>query len=225
MELDLILLIIEILGIISFSISGSLVAIDKGMDLFGVLFLGTVTSFGGGIMRDLIIGNRPPLFFGELIPLALVSVITSVLVFLFAYVFKKWYVREEARIILVNNYIDAVGLGAFAVSGVKICLTVCADGGAFLAISMGVLSAIGGGMIRDVCLCDVPFVFKKRIYAIAAIVGASLYYVMSVIAFADGVVGEILGSLVGIASVLLIRILATHLQWNLPSVNFDKNDN
>ena len=224
MELDLVLLIIEILGIISFSISGSLVAIDKGMDLFGVLFLGTVTSFGGGIIRDFVIGNKPPLFFNELLWLVGVSALTSVVVFVFAYVFKKWYVREEASIILVNNYIDAVGLGAFAVSGVKICLAFCADGGAFLAISMGVISAIGGGMIRDVCLRDVPFVFKKRIYAIAAIVGASLYYVIDVLIFTDGVAGEIVGSAVGVLTVVLIRVLATHFQWNLPRVDFNKQD-
>ena len=225
MELDVILLVIEILGIISFSISGSIVAIDKGMDVFGVVLLGVVTSFGGGIMRDLIIGNVPPLFFGKIIHLVAVSVFTAILVFAFAYAFKRWYVKEEAKIIIVNNYIDAVGLGAFAVSGVKICLSVCEGGGAFLAICMGVITAVGGGVLRDVCLGDVPFILRKRIYALAAIVGASLYYLIDVVVLPDGVIGDIVGSVVGVAAVVLIRVLATHFKWNLPKVQFDENDN
>lgn len=224
MELDAILLVIEVLGIISFSISGSLVSIDREMDLFGVIFLAIATSFGGGIMRDLIIGNIPPLFFGELIPFVGVSALTALLVFTLAYLFKGWYTRHEARIVLINNYIDAVGLGAFAVSGVKICLAICEGGGAFLAISMGVISAVGGGMIRDVCLGDVPFVLRKRIYALAAIVGAMLYYLIGVVIFTDGVVGDVVGSVVSVASVVLIRVLATHFEWNLPRVHIGDKD-
>lgn len=220
MELDVILLVIEVLGIISFAISGSIVAIDKGMDIIGVYFLALCTAFGGGIMRDVLIGNIPPLFFDELLYLVLIATVASTLVFSFACLFKRWYVEKEALVISVNNYIDAIGLGAFAVSGVKISLAVCPDGGAFLAVAMGVISAVGGGMIRDVCLRDIPFVLRKRVYALAAIIGATLYYVIGVVIF-DGVVGDVVGSVVGIMSVVLIRVLATKFKWNLPKVSFD----
>lgn len=219
MQLDAILLVLEVLGIISFSISGSIVAIDKEMDIIGVYFLALCTSFGGGIIRDIMIGNIPPLFFNELIYLVITAAVTATLVFTFAYLFKHRYCEREALIININNYIDAIGLGAFAVSGVKICLSVCSDGGAFLAIAMGVISAIGGGMIRDVCLGDVPFVLRKRVYALAAIIGASLYYLLGVVIIGD-VVGDVIGSVVGVLTVVLIRVLATRFKWNLPRVKF-----
>ena len=94
---------------------------------------------------------------------------------------------------------------------------------AFLAVSMGVISAVGGGMVRDVCLGDVPFVLRKRIYALAAIVGASLYYLIDVAIFRAEIAGDIVGSVVGVLSVVLIRILATHFKWNLPHVIIDND--
>ena len=142
MELDVILLVIEVLGIISFSISGSIIAIDKGMDIIGVYFLALCTAFGGGIMRDVLIGNIPPLFFNDLIYLVITAAVTSTLVFIFADFFKSRYLQNEAHVVMVNNYIDAIGLGTFAVSGVKICLAVCPEGGAFLAVSMGATQTI-----------------------------------------------------------------------------------
>ena len=219
MELDAILLVLEVLGIISFSISGSIVAIDKEMDIIGVYFLALCTAFGGGIIRDLMIGNIPPLFFNDLVYLVITASVTATLVFTFAYLFKSRYCEKESLIININNYIDAIGLGAFAVSGVKICISVCPDGGAFLSIAMGVVSAIGGGMIRDVCLGDVPFVLRKRVYALAAIIGASLYYLLDIVII-GGVVGDVIGSALGVLTVILIRVLATRFKWNLPRVKF-----
>ena len=223
MELDAILLAIEVLGVISFAISGSIIAIDKEMDIIGVYFLALCTAFGGGILRDVMIGNIPPLFFGELVYLVVIAALTATLVFLFACLFKRWYLEKEALIINVNNYIDAIGLGSFAVSGAKICLAVCPDGGAFLAVAMGVVSAVGGGMIRDVCLGDIPFVLRKRVYALAAIIGATLYYLIDVV-IVGGVVGDIVGSAVGILTVVLIRVLATRFKWNLPKVKLSIKD-
>ncbi len=222
MELDVILLVIEVLGIISFAISGSIIAIDKEMDIIGVFFIALCTAFGGGIIRDVMIGNIPPLFFSELVYLVIIATLAATLVFIFACLFKRWYLEKEALIININNYIDAIGLGAFAVSGVKICLSVCPGAGAFLAVAMGVVSAVGGGMIRDVCLGDIPFVLRKRVYALAAIVGATLYYVIDVLII-GGVVGDIVGSITGVLSVVLIRVLATRFKWNLPRVKLTYN--
>lgn len=225
MIIDSLLLVIEIIGIVSFAISGSLVAIDSEMDFFGVILLALLTTFGGGITRDLILGIHPPMFFNDLIYLVAVCVATSVLVFFLALGFKRFYVRREDLVVRINNYVDALGLGAFAVSGVKICFAVCPEGGPFLAISMGLLTAVGGGIIRDVCLGDIPFVFRKRIYAVAAIIGATVYYLIFVHLFDAQAVGDVVGSIIGILLVFVIRVLATTFKWNMPkAIKFDEVD-
>ncbi len=220
--IDTILTVVEILGIISFAISGSLVAIDKEMDLVGVIFLAMITSFGGGIMRDLIIG-RTPLFFTSLWLYIGVALFTSVLIFTLAAVFKKQYVGNEELLIKINNYIDAIGIGAFSVSGVRMCLLVCPEKGAFLAIMMGMISAIGGGMIRDICINDIPFVFRKRIYALATLGGSVLYYVLDHFVLGGSIVGEIAAAVISMAAVFSVRVLATTFKWNMPkAIRFDE---
>lgn len=219
---DTILTVIEIIGVVSFSISGTVVSIDKEMDLFGVIFLAIMTSFGGGVIRDLIIG-RTPLFFTSLGFYVLIGLATSVLVFTFASVFKKWYVERESLIMQVNNYIDALGIGAFSVTSVKMCIDVCPEKGAFLAIMMGMTASIGGGMIRDICLRDIPFVFRKHIYALAAIAGSVLYYLLMMHVFDGGIAGEIISSIIAIATVFAIRVCATKFKWNMPkAIEFSK---
>ena len=223
--LDTIITIIEIIGVVSFSISGSVVAIDKEMDFIGVIFLAMITSFGGGVMRDLIIG-RTPAFFVSIPLYVAISVITSVAVFILASVFKKMYVKEEELFTYINNFIDALGIGAFTVSSVRLCLDICPEKGAFLAIMMGMTASIGGGMVRDVCLRDIPFVFRKRIYALASLSGAVLYYVLAVYAFGGSELGEIIASFAGILIVFLIRVFATVFKWNMPkAINFKEMQN
>ena len=220
--LDTIITVIEIIGVVSFSISGSIVAIDKEMDFIGVIFLAMITSFGGGVMRDLIIGRTPAVFVS--MPLyVIISIATSVTVFVLASVFKRVYVRKEELVTQINNFIDAAGIGAFTVSGVRLCLDVCPEKGAFLAIMMGMIASIGGGMVRDVCLRDIPFVFRKRIYALASLSGAVLYYLIAVYAFGGSEAGEIIASILGILLVFFVRVFATVFKWNMPkAINFKK---
>lgn len=223
--LDTIITIIEVMGVVSFSISGSIVAIDKEMDFIGVIFLAMITSFGGGVMRDLIIG-RTPAFFVSMPLYVIISIVTSVTVFVLASVFKRLYVKEEDFVTYINNFIDALGIGAFTVSSVRLCLDICPEKGAFLAIMMGMIASIGGGMVRDVCLRDIPFVFRKRIYALASLAGAVLYYFVAVCAFGGSEVGEVVASVCGILLVFLIRVFATVFKWNMPkAINFKKIQN
>ncbi len=212
--MDTIILVIELIGVVAFAFSGAVVAIDKEMDMIGVIFLSHITTFGGGIMRDIIIG-RIPAFFTSMWLYVIICTVTSFLVFLIASLSKKWYVVNKKNVLTINNYIDAAGLGAFAVSSVKITLELCPNGGAFLAIAMGVIASIGGGMVRDVCLQDIPFVFRKRIYALAAAAGAVAYYVIAV-CFMPTDEGEVVASIVGMLSVFIIRVLATVLRLNMP---------
>lgn len=213
--LDTVIQIIEIIGVVSFCTSGSIVAIDKEMDLMGVILLALTTTFGGGVFRDLILGQTPA-FFVSMHLYVLVGVLTSILVFILTSAFKRWYVKEEEKINFFNNFVDAIGLGAFTVTSVNICLDVCPEKGPFLAIMMGMIASVGGGVVRDLFLDRVPNVFRKHIYALACLVGAALYYCLRVYVFAHSEVGIVISTVVGILAVFVIRVLASIFKWNLP---------
>ena len=218
--LDTILLAIEIVGVISFAVAGAVVAIDKETDIFGVVFLALMTCFGGGIIRDITIGRNPPAFFRELTSQVAIAVGVALFVFLLARLFKKHYVQKEQQVLNVNNYIDALAIGIYSVSGVQICIEFFAakgeSAGFLLCAVLGMLTAVGGGLIRDIILRDIPFILRKRVYALATLIGASLYYLLVAVLFPDNKVIEIVSQLVCITLVFVIRVLATKLKWNLP---------
>ena len=218
--IDTILLAIEIVGVISFAVAGAVVAIDKETDIFGVVFLALMTCFGGGIIRDITIGRNPPAFFRELTSQVAIAVGVALFVFLLARLFKKHYVQKEQQVLDINNYIDALAIGIYSVSGVQICIEFFAakgeSAGFLLCAVLGMLTAVGGGLIRDIILRDIPFILRKRVYALATLIGASLYYLLVAVLFPDNKVIEIVSQLVCITLVFVIRVLATKLKWNLP---------
>ena len=218
--IDTILLAIEIVGVISFAVAGAVVAIDKETDIFGVVFLALMTCFGGGIIRDITIGRNPPAFFRELTSQVAIAVGVALFVFLLARLFKKHYVQKEQQVLDINNYIDALAIGIYSVSGVQICIEFFAakgeSAGFLLCAVLGMLTAVGGGLIRDIILRDIPFILRKRVYALATLIGASLYYLLVAVLFPDDKVLEIVSQLVCITLVFVIRVLATKLKWNLP---------
>ena len=218
--LNEILLAIEIIGVISFAVAGAIVAIDKETDIFGVVFLALMTCFGGGIIRDITIGRNPPAFFRELTYQALIGFAAAILVFILARVFKNQYIGREKQVLVVNNYIDALAIGIFSVSGVQTCIDFFASkgesAGFLLCATLGMMSAVGGGMIRDLILRDIPFILRKRVYALAALTGAMAYYLLVVVIFPGNLVAEVISQISCIALVVLIRILATKFKWNLP---------
>ena len=203
-------LVCEWLGTAAFAVSGAMVAIDKGMDLFGVIFLAMITALGGGTLRDVLIGHFPPRMFTNYQFLAL-AVCCALVVFLLADLFKERYVRSEGGIERVNNVFDAIGLGVFAVSGARIGMEAGFADNAFLVTFLGMTTAVGGGMIRDVLLQRIPFVLNKRIYAVAAIAGALTYWVIEYV-FRMPVMAYSVGWLVTVT----LRMLATIYKWNLP---------
>lgn len=227
--IDTILLSIEIIGIISFAIAGAIIAIDKETDLFGVLFLSAMTCFGGGIIRDITIGRHPPAFFRELRYQFLIALGVALTVFILARLFKKQYLEREQLVLSINNYIDALAIGIFSVSGVQTCIAFFEskgdNAGFVLCAVLGMITAVGGGMIRDLILRDIPFILRKRIYALAALIGASLYYVIVVKIFPGNELAEVIGQIVSICIVVLIRVLATKFKWNLPkAIVFDEQE-
>jgi len=211
-------LAIEIIGIISFAIAGAIEAINKETDLFGVIFLSIITSFGGGIIRDITIGNHVPVFFRkENYLLIALCVASSVAVFITATVLKNKFVENENFIARINNVFDAIGLGSFAVSGTKIAMDLGYDD-FLVAVVMGMITCVGGSMIRDFCLREIPFILKKRIYAFAALSGGACYWCMIRLG-----VDQILTMVVVVILVFSMRMLATVFKWNFPkAIDFSK---
>ena len=112
-------LILDIIGTISFAVSGAIVSIKARLDLFGVVFLGVMTAVAGGIIRDIIIGVYPPQIFSRFYLVA-IAVITSLIVFVICYIKRSRFENLEERITYINNYFDALGLGAFTVMGTEV---------------------------------------------------------------------------------------------------------
>ena len=149
----------------------------------------------------------------------LCAFITSLTVFIFASAFKRKYIEHGKIVEHINNYFDAIGLGIFSVTGAKICMDSGFDS-ALVAISLGMITGVGGGMIRDLCLREIPFVFNKRIYAVASIIGAFVYFVL----LKFSCFPEYFSFLIGVFSVVVIRILATIFHLNMPKAIVYKNN-
>ncbi len=211
---EIVLQILEIIGTIAFAVSGAFVAIKAKFDVFGVLVVGCITAVGGGITRDIIVGQTPPMIFSNLYVLAIAAA-TALVVFIIAYCKRTTFDRFREKIEQINNYFDAAGLAAFTVMGVELANSYGAEN-AFLAITLGVLTGVGGGLLRDIFTGNIPYIFTKHVYAIASIVGASLYFVLRL--YIDNAV---LPTLLGISFIFQLRVLATKFRWSLPKVRLD----
>ncbi|WP_109472923.1 trimeric intracellular cation channel family protein [Ornithinimicrobium cavernae] len=206
-------LLLDILGVFVFALSGGLVAVRKGLDLVGVVVLAWVAGLGGGIMRDVLLGDTPPVGISDwrlLVPAALAGLGTFL-----------WYrhlrsvlpLRADVRAKVIGRSVrvlDAGGLALFAVSGALKALEFQA--GALAAVLLGVLTATGGGALRDVLAGQVPEVLRRELYAIPALIGATLIVV--------GHALDILTPLLiwgAVALVFVIRIAAVALDLNAPT--------
>ncbi len=212
--MDLFYTVIESIGIVAFSISGAMVAIRRKTDLFGVMLLAIITTLGGGLTRDVIFSFSPPAFFDSKEYL-LLSTIVSIIVFLFARKFSNTYLQNETKIEHINDIFDALGLGIFAVMGVKVAFEQGYADYALISITCGVLTSICGGMLRDVLTNSTPFVLVKRIYAIAAIAGALTYYLLFVYGKDFGI-EDSFAMIIGVTVTFVLRVLAMAFKWNMP---------
>ena len=215
---EIILLVLEIVGTVAFAVSGAFVAIKAGLDIFGVLFIGCITAVGGGITRDLLIGRTPPAIFDNLYILAIAAV-SALVVFTAAYLSRKQFLTAYEHIEPVQNVFDAFGLAAFSVAGTEIAFTYGLSENAVLAILLGVLTGVGGGVFRDVLTSATPYIFKKHVYALASIGGASVYYVTR--SFMET---TLIPSLVALTLVVLVRLLAAKYHWGLPKVKLEEEE-
>ena len=209
---ELIYFIVEIFGTIAFATSGAMVAISKKVEIFGVLVLSAITALGGGCIRDILIGTLPPRMFSDY-RYVIVATIVALIVFIIAYIFRDLYEKSQKTVDSVNNYIDALGLGIFTVTGVQVALESGYKSNAILAVCLGVITGIGGGVLRDVMLGEIPFVLKKRIYALASIAGGVTYYYISFTSL-----GRTKSIIITVVVTFVIRLLATIFKLNLPKV-------
>ncbi|MBQ5810411.1 MAG: trimeric intracellular cation channel family protein [Clostridia bacterium] len=209
---EVLIVIMEWIGTAAFAVSGALVAIGCGLDLFGVVIVGCVTAVGGGMMRDLLIGNVPPLVFGKP-EILLCALITTLAVFILSYINSKRFSGIRQKIEKINILFDALGLASFSVTGVVVACEAGYESSALLAITLGVITGVGGGILRDVLVNEKPYVLTKHIYAVASIVGSSIYYVMGI---CFGL--KVWGTFISLGFTIFIRLLAAHFRWKLPKV-------
>jgi Predicted membrane protein len=210
---EIFIFVIEMIGTTAFAVSGALTAIQKKLDTLGIIVLGCTTAIGGGVLRDVLLGNLPPNSFIHSSYIMVASAV-SLALFFAAYRRSSLFKQNIAKFMSAINLFDAIGLGVFAVNGTSVAIQCGFAENGFLAVFVGVLTAVGGGIIRDLMVCEIPLILRKRIYALAALCGAGVYYYMQVYHLSPP-----LAMLTGIAVTILIRLLATHYNWALPKIN------
>lgn len=211
MELvEVITFVTEWIGTIAFAVSGAMTGIGKKLDLLGVIVLSIVTAVGGGAIRDILLGQVPPVMFQTPVYIALAAA-SSVAVFTIVWLAGDKLGRHKAGYDSVLNLADAVGLGVFATAGVDMVQKLGYKNDFFMAVFMGTITAVGGGILRDVMVCSIPMVLRKRVYAMAAIIGSSIYYVLLTAG-----INRPKALAVSVVLVAAIRLLAAKYGWNLP---------
>lgn len=192
---------VEWLAVAVFAVTGALVASRKEMDIFGFALLATVTGVGGGTVRDLVLGKLPVFWVKEPAYVG-ICLVVSTIVYVTAHIPQSRY-----RVLL---WLDAVGLALVAIVGAQQGLA--AGTTAFIAVVMGVITAVFGGIIRDVLGGESPVILRREIYVIPAIIAASVYVVLMA---AD--VGGSASALIGFFAGFAVRALALYYSWSLPA--------
>ncbi len=214
--MELTIFILEIIGTIAFSISGALAAIDSDMDLMGIATLGVTTAVGGGVLRDVIFNIAPPNAFRQ--PIYVTIALISIAVFLLGMRLWRWskhlptlFTHHLRNLINVS---DAIGLGAFTVTGVNVAISRGYGDNLLLAVFVGMLTGVGGGVMRDIFTLKKPYIFMKHIYAVASIIGALLYLALRQVLSAHAAM------LIGASSIVLIRYISAKYKLSLPRFRF-----
>ena len=217
MSFELTLMIIEYIGTIAFAISGAIIAIRNKMDVLGVMILGTTTAVGGGIMRDVIIGRDVPVVFNNPSYL-IVAVITTILVFITFVILKKLEITQNKIYKNILTITDSLGLGVFVIIGATSTLEAGVTNH-LLVLFCSVLTAVGGGVLRDIMAAKIPGIFRKHIYCVVAIFGALFFYLL-LINTPENV--HNFTTVCTIVLVVVFRYLAFHFELNLPKVRIEE---
>ena len=200
-----IIYVIDILGTFAFAVSGALVALDKKFDMFGVLIIAFVTAVGGGMLRDVLIDAHPINWIGNLDYLY-----TIFIAVVFTFLFKSKIAYLSKTMFLF----DTIGISVFTLLGLEKGLSFNLH--PIIALIMGVISAVFGGVLRDVLTNKVPLIFEKEIYASACLVGGLMYLILSYFR-----VDENINFIISATVVVSIRIVAVKLHLELPKIKYD----
>lgn len=187
----------------------------KKMDMLGVLVLGLVTAVGGGILRDVLMGELPPAAFQN--PRYGMIALGAAFVAFWVGFFLSRRKRDIHSLIWDYTLLisDAVGLGAFTILGIRYVQHQLGYDNPVLLMFVGVVTGVGGGVMRDVFAGNIPYIFRKHVYATASIAGAMAYLCLEKTGYIE------LAAISSVLLVLLLRLLAAKFKWNLPSVDLN----
>ncbi len=202
--IDLLIFIFELLGTVAFAVSGGMAAIQRRMDLFGVLVLGCTTACGGGMIRDILLGRTPPAVFQN--PVYIITAALSLCVLALVLHFDRGTVALQKLI----SVFDTVGLGIFCVVGADTAIRAGFGDNMFLVVFVGVCTGIGGGMLRDILADRAPTVLRRELYALPGICGSVAYFLLL------GVLPRTVCMLCGAAVTIAFRFAAVYFGWHLP---------
>jgi uncharacterized membrane protein YeiH len=193
--------VLQLIGVAGFAVSGALAGARARLDVFGVAVVGVTTALGGGVIRDVMLGVHPPVALVRW-PFLTVAALVSLAVF--------WLEPQVVRLRRAMLLADAVGLGVFVTSGTATALALGVP--RYDAWLVGMTVGIGGGVIRDLLLREIPLVLRREIYALAALAGGVLVVLGDWLRLPAGPV-----ALVGAALVVVIRVVALWRRWNAPT--------
>lgn len=209
--METILNIVEYIGVISFTVSSTVIAIRKRTDIIGALIFALLTSFGGGFIRDLTLGITPRILSLEKNTyLLLTCIAVSTICFVFAFIPKTAKLLSKHGHGFFIEFTDAIGLSVFCVVGMNVAIEVSGGDNFVLLIFCGCITGVGGGMLRDICSMEIPFILRKHIYLTPTLIGSVFY------ALTYKHLTQIPSMLISIAIIIAIRTLAIIFKWNLP---------
>ena len=201
---ELFIYVLDLFGTMAFAVTGAFKAIEKKFDIVGIIILATITGVAGGTIRDVIIGKVPPNSIADPAYIAITVATGFVIFLLFSRLKKHWNLFLK---------FDAIGLGVFTIIGATFAYNIF--GLNFLAIAFsGIVTAIGGGILRDVFVQETPIVFVKELYASASFIGVVVFYFILVL---DG--SLYIATILGIIITTGLRMVAMKYNWNLPTVH------
>jgi uncharacterized membrane protein YeiH len=208
---DIFLTIIQYVGAVSFTISATIYAIHKRADIIGALVFSLLTCFGGGVIRDIALGQLPPYILAsqEAHYLAIVSIAVCLICYHLGFIKKIARFADRHQHSFLIEFTDSLGLASFVVSGLEVAVKY--DKASFvIMVFAGCITGVGGGILRDICSAEIPSVFKKHIYLIPVII-ASVFFALTI-----DKIPEIVSLIITIAIIISIRMLAFKFKWNLP---------
>ena len=211
---NLLFSITEYVGVVSFAISATLFALNKKTDIIGALLITLLTCFGGGMLRDFTLGQTPPNLLSNpsFWVQELVAISVCILLFHTSFFKKVLKVLAKHQHDFWLEVTDAIGLAAFVVIGVDYAILLGYESNLIILIFSGCITSVGGGMLRDICTATLPRIFHKHVYLLPCIVGSALYALTK----SELVLGEIWATILTIALIITVRVLACIYKWNLP---------